>query len=297
MEDKKINWYLIDIIAKYHTAPLQTISYLIAYGTEIIGIISALFFVGHYIKIDGTQDGFHRYIPSDSYADGLLYTILVILFFISFLLLCITYLKSNVGMKKVLMIIGMSVFIIGVLFMAGLEILSSLSIYISIYAFAGIYFWTMLFSALLPVILVIMDCNLRIYGKKWLFSFIRTLLVIPMLLSAFEGDINGETILTIIIFVILPISVYVYYGVKFMCPYCKKGYALKKISSSVVGERDISIKKQERTVQYNNFNQEIAHSVTDRYVPGTETTYRLDYVCRYCSSMCRKRKIQKTINE
>ena len=39
MEDKKINWYLVDIIAKYHTAPLQTISYLIAYGTEIIGII------------------------------------------------------------------------------------------------------------------------------------------------------------------------------------------------------------------------------------------------------------------
>ena len=50
MEDKKVNWYLIDIIAKYHTAPFQTISYLIAYGTEIIGIISALFFVGEAVK-------------------------------------------------------------------------------------------------------------------------------------------------------------------------------------------------------------------------------------------------------
>lgn len=299
MEDKKINWYLVDIIAKYRTAPLQTISYLIAYGTEIIGIISALLFVGYYIKNDGTQDGFHRYIPYISYTEGLLYTILEILFFISFLLLCITYLKSNKGMKKILMIIGMSIFITGVLFIAGLEILSSLSIYISIYAFAGIYFWTMFFSALLPIILVIMDFNLRMYGKKWLFSFIRTLFVIPALLAmALDGGhIDGNTIIPTLLFLILPITVYVYYGLKFMCPYCKKGYALKKTGSSIVGERDISIRKQEKTVQYNNFNQEISHSVTDRYVPGTETTYRLDYVCRYCGGMCRKRKIQKTMNE
>ncbi len=85
MEDKKINWYLVDIIAKYHTAPLQTISYLIAYGTEIIGIISALLFVGYYIKNDGTQDGFHRYIPYISYTEGLLYTRLEIFFYIVFI--------------------------------------------------------------------------------------------------------------------------------------------------------------------------------------------------------------------
>ncbi len=290
MEDKKINWYLVDIIAKYHTAPLQTISYLIAYGTEIIGMISALLFVGYYIKLGGLEKGFYDYDPEYSYED-IFFLYFGILFFVSFLLLCIPYLKSNTGPKKMLMIVGVSVFAIGILFVAGLEILQIFSIRISgMYAFAGIYFWIMFLSVLLPVILIIMDINLRLYMQKWLFSCIRTFVAIPMLLTI------SQSVAGIMVAIVL-ILAYIFQGIKFMCPYCKKGFALKKTGSSIVGERDISIRKQEKTVQYNNFNQEISHSVTDRYVPGTETTYRLDYVCRYCGSMCRKRKIQKTMNE
>ena len=44
MEKKKIHWYLIDIISKFKEAPLITLSYIIAWVTEFIGVILAIAF-------------------------------------------------------------------------------------------------------------------------------------------------------------------------------------------------------------------------------------------------------------
>lgn len=292
MEEKNIEWYLSDIIIpKFETDPLQTVSYLISFGTEIIGILAALCFAGYYFTFGKQRDVFNAYYPNKSYTDGIFYIILGVLFLVSFILLCITYLKTNTGLKKIIMIISMAVLVLGTLFLIGLEILWAISIRISgmPYIYKNL-FWIMDAYVLVPVIAMLTDNNLKIYMQKCLFSCIRTLLIIPTLLSFLnEGSIG-------IILVLLPIIAYIYYGEKFMCPCCKKGYSLKKTDTFVIDERDISVIRQEKTIQYNNQNEEIAHSVTNRYVPGTETTYEVNYVCKYCGYTCRKTNIKKTAN-
>lgn len=81
-------------------------------------------------------------------------------------------------------------------------------------------------------------------------------------------------------------------GLQNRCPHCKKWSALKYNTRYKINERSISIKK--KLEKRNSYGELI--STQDAYILGTETTYEVEYVCKYCGKKCTKKKVEKTEN-
>lgn len=298
MEKKKIHWYLIDIISKFKEAPLITLSYIIAWVTEFIGVILAIAFSVYFVKSGEIEKIFYdfagefKFSPFESYTNKILFNSFLILFLISFLLLCIAYIKANVGVKKVLMCISIIVLIIGIIVVMGIVLVVYLSINVSIGKFISICMIIMASASIIPIILVLMDKEMALYMKKWLASAIDILIIIPIILGLNEAGMIGLINGVIVIVVILVIRIV--YRLRLMCPVCKKGHSLKRIDTFVLSERNISIRKE---LENRDYNTGKVISKQEQYVPGTETSYRITYVCKYCGEQCIKRKTEKSVNE
>lgn len=290
MEQKKTKWYLFGIVSKLKITPLQVISYLLAFLTDIAGTALAIYFSVYFIRIGGMEERFYDYSPSYNYGEELITVILSFLLFISFLLLCASYIKKYKGIKRVLMCIGAVLAGVGTIIVATLQalIVFSSSAMAGTYIVARISLTVTIVAIIVAVVLALRDKELNIYMEKWIFSGIRVFIIIPILLKILEAGIMG------LIFAGLIILIYGFYGIKFMCPRCKKGYALKNIDTLVVNEEDIVIKTQ---LKNRDKQTKEVLSVRDEYVPGKKTTYRLEYVCRYCGENCRKVKIRKVIKQ
>lgn len=289
MKEAKNKWYLIDIASKLKNDPFQTIAYFLVLIADITGYALVTYFYVRFIKYGGIEQELYNYLPNYDNTDSVLFIILTILFAVSFVLLCVAFIKSNAGAKRTLLCVALAIIAMGTIMLIILELLIAFSErIIGTYIIARACLLMVCIAVITAVVFIIRDSKLKIYMQKWIGCYVRTFIFIPLLLSMFGTEKIG------VFFVTLVIGVFVFYAIKYMCPYCKKGYGLKKVNIFVMNERNIvvKVKSEERDKATGD-----VLTVRDEYVPGLETTYGIDCVCRYCGKACRKRKIRKAINQ
>lgn len=114
-----------------------------------------------------------------------------------------------------------------------------------------------------------------------------SLFILPLFLTLIMDPVGLVIGIAILLFIAI-------HGPKNRCPHCKKWFALKRINSWIVNERNISIRRE---VERRSYQTGEILSVEDTYIPGTETTYEHLYVCKHCGQQCNKRTTEKSANE
>ncbi|MDD3339770.1 MAG: hypothetical protein PHS82_13045, partial [Lachnospiraceae bacterium] len=85
---------------------------------------------------------------------------------------------------------------------------------------------------------------------------------------------------------------FLYHGIKYRCPECKKLNALKCISQTLIDESTINIKV---TNQTKDTRGNVTGS-TEQWIPGLRQVYDCTYQCKYCGAITHRTKTQDVEN-
>lgn len=249
------------------------LSYVIGGGYVVYAFINFLICKGNGEVFD---------ITGSSYYDSVSIPILVILI-LSLLIVSVFFIKNNKGAKRILMCIA-----------GGLTLLAGLSLAL-VYLLWIIMKKSMVMNieillrlvgrfcaASLPILVIICTIILIFskkklsYNGKFYIAFFVNILILPLLVTLMSHPIMA---ICFGVFAAIVVIIIVKIGLDTRCPNCKKWFAFHRKESEVIERKEttVKIKQEVKSVR----TGEVAY-VTDAYVPGMQTTYKVRYQCSNC---------------
>ncbi len=214
--------------------------------------------------------------------DSMVYPILIILL-LSVLIASIHFILKNKGAKRVFM------YIIG-----GLTILASIGLLFSL-LFWAVTKWLSLFGIqpLLSVIgklcifmlpVMVIACTIVLattketlkYIAQFYLSFFITICIIPLMIASMSHPFLA---ICLVVGTVITAIIIIKCGLDTSCPNCNKWFSYRSIGKEVIGRKETTVKTKIETKSKRT--GEVAY-VTDAYVPGIETTYKVHYQCSKC---------------
>lgn len=221
-------------------------------------------------------------LTSNSYYQSVAIPILIVLV-LSVIIVSGFFVKNNKGVKRVLMCIS------GVItLLTGLCMVSAVLLWMVFKAFSFTNFNIVLrligqfCVVLLPIFVIVCtiifafsEKRLSYNGKLYL-AFFTNIILFPLLVTSMSHPFMA---ICLGIFAVVLTIIILKTGLSTRCPNCKKWFAYHRIDSEVIEQKDTTVKiKQE--VKSTRTGETVY--VTDAYVPGIQTTYKVKYCCSHC---------------
>lgn len=280
-------------------APIETVSDLIFLFVSLAGISVAVVSYIMYLIMGGySSEGVSATSnPLNLISSNFIIIPALVLLVLGFLLLCVSYIKKHIKVKKVLMIISFVFCVIlsitPLVFVLLVKVLNNnqefLLWFYSSYAEnvkvvnTSIKIFAVVVLAFLPVptILMVIDSYYRKYVADLAKTLCLWILVIPLSIALLSNKYLAIIILIILIGLVIM-------GFKRTCPSCKKYNALTKIREEIVSKENIAILEE---IETRDETGKVIRT-SQQYVPGVKVTYDEIYVCMNCGYEKRKRRVK-----
>ena len=296
---------------KKDTSLLFKIPYI---GLIMIGIIElgqAFFVYADFVKAGGF--GYLDENLGEIFLDGRNIDLSNGLFYgfcLAFSLMGIVYVIKHEGIKRVFMVVmlsiqGFLVFMQGIRYLIALlysmapdnwvfEAIIDGITYIGINELINIIFIPLLIVTLLPLFIMFMfEKEYRNFVKYWALTILLDRAILPLLLICLSLVVSAVILVLIIEAGTIGLSIYwLYQAVTYRCDACGKFNALELVDEKSNKLRDISVQveteiKDLQNNQWGTFGQ---------YVPGKEVQNTKIYCCKYCGHQEKKVKFEKVAN-